>query len=148
MDAGVVRIPFGPSPSVEFEASGDGSAVVRSTTLERQLEERLDAVIEGHLEEPTIHRSATSLLRQLYGAGRIQQMSYGEFPVGSVELTTDSHPVARGGQVEQRLWMFGVLTEGIRYFCHYLPSPKSRMRAVLDIGSCVEKILNRPPPPL
>ena len=38
--------------------------------------------------------------------------------------------------------MFGVLTEGIRHFNHYIPSPNSRIRAFEDLGSCVAEILN------
>jgi hypothetical protein len=37
--------------------------------------------------------------------------------------------------------MFGVMTEGVRHFTHYIPSPRSRMRAFEDLGACVEEIL-------
>jgi hypothetical protein len=37
--------------------------------------------------------------------------------------------------------LLGVLTEGVRYFTHYLPSPQSRLRAVLDAQACVEGII-------
>jgi hypothetical protein len=37
--------------------------------------------------------------------------------------------------------IFGVLTEGVRHFTQYIPSPRSRMRAVEDIGTCVAEIL-------
>jgi hypothetical protein len=43
--------------------------------------------------------------------------------------------------VQTRIWLFGVLTEGIRHFTHYIPSPKSRIRAFEDIGACVAEIL-------
>jgi hypothetical protein len=29
----------------------------------------------------------------------------------------------------------------VRYFTHYVPSPKSRLRAFLDAQRCVEEIL-------
>jgi hypothetical protein len=37
--------------------------------------------------------------------------------------------------------VFGVLTEGVRHFTAYIPSPRSRMRAVEDIGACVTELL-------
>ena len=37
--------------------------------------------------------------------------------------------------------MFGVLTEGVRHFNHYIPSPRSRIRAFEDLGACVAEIL-------
>ena len=41
--------------------------------------------------------------------------------------------------------MFGVLTEGFRHFTHYIPSPKSRIRAFEDLGACVAEILSEAP---
>ena len=35
-----------------------------------------------------------------------------------------------------------MLTEGIRHFTNYLPSPKSRIRAFEDVGACVAGILS------
>jgi hypothetical protein len=36
---------------------------------------------------------------------------------------------------------FGVLTEGIRHFTAYIPSPRSRIRAFEDLGDCGSDIL-------
>jgi len=33
------------------------------------------------------------------------------------------------------------LTEGVRYFTYHLPSPRSRLRPVLDAQACVESIV-------
>ena len=137
MDAGVVKTPFGPGPTVE----GDGShAWIRSETLERSHSERVDCMIQGFLEDPTVHRSASPLLSRLYRSGRIQQFHYGDVQVGSIDLTEDFHPVNAAGETEDRIWVFGVLTEGIRYFNHYIPSPKSRIRAFVDVQTCVDRI--------
>jgi hypothetical protein len=38
--------------------------------------------------------------------------------------------------------MFGVLTEGVRHFTAYIPSPRSRIRAFEDLGACVAEILS------
>ena len=38
--------------------------------------------------------------------------------------------------------MFGVLTEGVRHFTAYIPSPRSRIRAFEDVGACVAEILS------
>ena len=39
-----------------------------------------------------------------------------------------------------------VLTEGYRHFNHYIPSPKSRIRAFEDLGACVAEMLSEAPP--
>jgi hypothetical protein len=161
MDAGIVRAPFGPAPAVgpgdgevpELGGVLDGAAAagtgqapapvrLSSTLLGRPFSDQVDLVIRGHLEEPRIDGSASMLLTRLYDEGRISQFRYGAVTVGSVDLTPESHPIDVQGRVQERIWMFGVLTEGVRHFTHYIPSPKSRIRAFEDIGACVAAILS------
>jgi hypothetical protein len=102
----------------------------------------VDVVIKGHLEEPRIAGSASQLLTQLYRRGRVSQFRYGEVAVGSVDLTPDSHPIDIEGRPQATISMFGVLTEGVRHFTAYIPSPRSRIRAFEDLGACVAEILS------
>lgn len=145
MDAGVLRIPFGPAPALgpgERPArSGGASARISSTLLGRAHAGDVDVLIRGHLEEPRIDGSASVLLNRLYNEGRISQFRYGSVTVGSIDLTRDAHPISLDGRPQERIWMFGVLTEGIRHFTHYIPSPRSRIRAFEEIGLCVAAIL-------
>ncbi len=137
MDAGVVRTPFGPAPIFECDGS---RTLVSSSILGRAYSKRVDCLIQGFLEDPTVHRSASPLLARLYETGRIQQFRYGDVEVGSIDMSEDFHPVNAVGELAERIWVFGVLTEGIRYFNHYIPSPKSRIRAFVDVQTCVDRI--------
>jgi hypothetical protein len=145
MDAGVVRMPYGPAPArgramTDLDPSSRRTRI-SSTAFEQPYIENVDVVIRGHLEEPRIAGSASQLLTRLYNRGRVSQFRYGEVAVGSVDLTADSHPIDIEGRPQTRISMFGVLTEGVRHFTAYIPSPRSRMRAVEDIGACVAEIL-------
>jgi uncharacterized NAD(P)/FAD-binding protein YdhS len=139
IDAEVVTIPFGPLPVISPDPAG--GFVVRSRRFEQPSSEHVDWLIHGHLENPTICRSSSSLLRRLWQDGRLQPLSYGDQDVGSVALTENFHPIDAWGEPARRLWVFGSLTEGVRYFTHYVPSPKSRLRAFIDAQHCVEEIL-------
>jgi hypothetical protein len=145
MDAGVVRMPYGPAPARGAAPVGAGKLASRSrvssTALAQPYLEDVDIMVRGHLEDPRIAGSASPLLTQLYDRGRVSQFRYGEVTVGSVDLTSDSHPIDIEGRPQPRISMFGVLTEGVRHFTHYIPSPRSRMRAFEDLGACVEEIL-------
>jgi uncharacterized NAD(P)/FAD-binding protein YdhS len=146
MDAGVVRMPYGPAPAsglaVTHQDPNAARTRISSTAFERQYVEDVDIVIRGHLEEPRIAGSASELLTQLYNRGRVSQFRYGEVAVGSVDLTPDSHPIDTEGRPQPRISMFGVLTEGVRHFTQYIPSPRSRIRAFEDVGACVAEILS------
>jgi hypothetical protein len=145
MDAGVVRMPYGPAPArgravTDLDPTANRTRI-SSTAFEKQYVEDVDVIIRGHLEEPRIAGSASELLTQLYKRGRVSQFRYGEVAVGSVDLTADSHPIDIEGRPQRHISMFGVLTEGIRHFTAYIPSPRSRIRAFEDLGSCVSDIL-------
>lgn len=139
LDAGVVRIPFGPNPDVI--STVDGRVALRSTQLDRMSAATVNGVVRGHLDLPSLSRSVSPLLNRLYAKGRLTQLSYGDTAVGSVAISEDFHPYDAEGRVQPQLSLLGVLTEGVRYFTHYLPSPRSRLRAVLDAQACVESVI-------
>jgi len=138
LDAGVVRIPLGPNP--ELSACDDGVRLT-STALDEPTAVTVDSVVRGHLDLPSLARSSSPLLNRLYSKGRLTQLSYGDTPVGSVAINEDFHPYDTEGRLQPNLSVLGVLTEGVRYFTHYLPSPRSRLRAVYDAQACVEAVI-------
>jgi FAD-NAD(P)-binding len=142
MDAGVLRTPFGPAPTTSPKMNGRVLTRISSSAFVRSHVTDVDVVISGHLDEPRIDGSASELLARLYRRGRVRQFRYGSVTVGSVDLTPHSHPINSDGQPQERLWMFGVLTEGFRHFTHYIPSPRSRIRAFEELGACVGEILD------
>jgi uncharacterized NAD(P)/FAD-binding protein YdhS len=139
MDAGVVKVPLGPHP--EVSATGDGKVLIRSTRLKEPTETTVSHVVRGHLDLPSLARSSSPLLSRLYTKGRLTQFSYGDTTVGSVAISEDFHPYDAEGRIQTGLSLLGVLTEGVRYFTHYLPSPRSRLRAVYDAQATVEAII-------
>jgi uncharacterized NAD(P)/FAD-binding protein YdhS len=138
LDAGVVRIPLGPNP--ELAACPDGVRL-SSTALDEPTAATVDGVVRGYLDMPSLARSGSPLLNRLYAKGRLTQLSYGDTPVGSVAINEDFHPYDTEGRLQPNLSLLGVLTEGVRYFTHYLPSPRSRLRAVYDAQDCVEAVI-------
>ncbi len=59
-----------------------------------------------------------------------------------IDIDPDSHPLDRAGRPQPRLWVLGPLTEGARYFNHYLPSPKSRSKAFAEADACLDRIMD------
>ena len=139
MDADILTMPFGPSPTVTAEAGG--GFLLTSERLLEPYSKRVDVLIRGHLDDPSCDRSGSALLQNLYRTGRIRQLHYGSVSVGSVDLSEDLNPINAQGQPQPRLFILGALTEGVRYFTAYIPSPKSRARAFIDAQGCVEHIL-------
>ena len=136
IEAGVVRMPFGPSPRVSYDAT-IGRWRVASTQLQTPFACEVDAMVLGYLEQPGVDRSASPLLSRLHAAGRVRAGAGGS----GVNVNRDGHPIAASGDVEPRLWVLGPLTEGTKYFNHYVPSPKSRFNAFREADRCARAIL-------
>jgi len=139
VDAGILKLPFGPSPEVR-PAEG-GGVLVRSTVLEHPYEVVVDRLVRAHLDLPSVTGSASPLLTNLVGRGRVRPLTFQGTAAGSIDLTEDFHPIDDQGRPEANLWVFGVLSEGARYFTLYIPSPKSRVRAFLDAQVCAAEIV-------
>jgi uncharacterized NAD(P)/FAD-binding protein YdhS len=139
IDAGVLHIPFGPAPSVE--ALGDGRVRIASRGLATPCVHEVDVLVRGHLEDPRLDGSRSPLVAALHRRGRLRPWTSGDLDVGSVDLTSDAHPVDADGRPQERLWLFGALTEGARFFTHYLPSPHRGMRAFDDLDRCAQALL-------
>src|SRR5437763_3162569 len=142
MDAGVVRLRHGPAPALRRSVKNRGRIRVSSTLIAKPVVDDVDLLIRGYLEDPRIDASTSALLTRLYRRGRVNQLWYGAVSVGSIDVTPDTHPVDREGRPQERLWVLGPVTEGTRYFTHYIPSAKRGMRGFEDIGACVKAILS------
>ena len=138
MDAGLLQLPFGPAP--EVARGDDGRTVVRSSSLDRPHQVEVDLLVRAHLELPSVARASSPLLANLVERARVRPLDFDGVPAGSIDITEDFHPVGAAGP-QERLWVFGVVTEGARYFTLYVPSPKSRSRAFVDAGICARAVL-------
>jgi uncharacterized NAD(P)/FAD-binding protein YdhS len=141
MDAGIVRLPFGPAPTAARDAAG-GAWSVSSTRLIRPHTERFAHAVAGFLDPPSVSRTTSRLIANLARAGRLRAFRPNEAGEG-VDVDRHAHPLDRQNRSAQRLWVLGPLTEGARYFTHYLPSPKSRYRAFEDAEACVGALLEQ-----
>ena len=148
MDAGVVRIPYGPAPARAFSrrtADPGARARISSTAFDQPYTDDVDLLIRGHLEEPRLTNSASTLLTSLYNRGRVSEFRYGDVVVGSVNITPDHHPIDFEGRPQLSISMFGVVTEGIRHFTAYIPSLRGRMHAFEEVGACVSELFANAP---
>jgi hypothetical protein len=142
IDAGVLRLPYGPAPDIRCAPADSARIRVSSTLIDRPFVDHADLAVRGYLEDPSVESSASPLLTRLYRRGRLNPFRYGEVNVGSVDITVDAHPIDREGCPQSRLWIFGAVTDGVRYFTHYIPSPHRGTRAFEDIAACAAEILS------
>ena len=73
LDAGVVRIPFGPHPEIDRHRRRRGPAL--DGPLAGRPPATVNGVVRGHLDLPSLARSVSPLLTRLYTKGRLTQLT-------------------------------------------------------------------------
>lgn len=145
MRAGLLRVDLGPAPTLERDAAL-GIWRARSSAFETPFVACLDQLVHGRAGHGAIDTADDSLLAALCRSGLCAGSA---LPPPADERTTVprtdalGHPVDATGLPVRQLTLLGVPTEGLRYFNHYLPSPKSRSRVFDSIQSALDALWER-----
>jgi hypothetical protein len=145
MRAGLLRADLGPAPTLERDAAL-GVWRARSSAFETPFVACLDHLVHGRAGHGAIDIADDSLLAALYRSG----LCAGAAPVPPEDTRrrvprtdTIGHPLDATGLPVHQLTLLGVPTEGLRYFNHYLPSPKSRSRVFDSVQSALDALWER-----
>lgn len=126
--AGLLKPDLGPSPAIQRDYA---RAVWRaqSSCFEVGYATCLDQIVRGHVGHENFARGSGSLLSALYRSGLCAATATPSAD-GREQLVPRidrlGHPIDATDQPVQAVTLLGVPTEGVTYFNHYVPSPKSR----------------------
>ncbi len=138
LEAGIVSVPFGPAPRVEW----DGTVWrISSTRLGTGHEAPADWLAYATSGQPDVEATGSPLLAGLVASGRIRRHRPGALSSRGVDITADQHPVAADGRPDRKVRVLGPLCEGATFYNHYVPSPGGRNRALADADRCVTAVL-------
>lgn len=132
LDAGVLRMGPGPGPKVVPPLGGGGPWQLESTQLDEHTVVDVDHVVHAHVSEPVAERVTGSLLSGLIRSGRARTRTAGGTPLPGLDVNRRGQGIDRAGAVQSRLFFLGPHTEGSSYYNHYVPSPGTPSRALLD----------------
>jgi uncharacterized NAD(P)/FAD-binding protein YdhS len=144
--AGVVRVPdgpvseMGPDPIRRFrliQAKKGGEATPRHVAL--------DWIVKAHVETSGIICGASGPVDDLHKAGMLTS-SRSVSGLDGVRVDQLSRPVDASGQLVETLAFLGPLTEGARYYNHYLASPTGPCRLRDDADLIARRLLGLPFP--
>jgi uncharacterized NAD(P)/FAD-binding protein YdhS len=137
--AGIVSVPLGPQPAVVWKQDAEVWEL-SSTQLGRPHTTTADWLVHASSPQPDIQDTASDLLLDLAGTGRIRRHRAAVCGRG-VDITAEQHPVGADGTVDEQVWILGPLTEGATFYNHYVPSPGGSSRALVDAHRCVSAML-------
>ncbi|WFE47839.1 FAD/NAD(P)-binding protein [Verrucosispora sp. WMMD1129] len=139
-EAGLIRFPLGPAPRAAFDP-GAGRWELTSTRLATVHREHADWLCAGSSPWPTVHSSASPLVRSLYQRGRLRRHAPGSAAVHAADVDANLHPVGEDGS-DPRLWLIGPLCEGPTFYNHLIPTP-GYSRAFVDAHRCVAEMFHK-----
>lgn len=134
-EAGVLATPFGPDPSIEWDADA-GRWTLSSRQLAAPYSTQVDWLATGWVGLPSVSRSTSPLLDSLYRKGYIRPHSVGSRQVVGIDIDRDQHPIDAQGRVEARIWVLGPLCEGATFYNNLVPSPGTYSRPIYDAHRC------------
>ena len=137
MDAGLVRVPFGPAPMLTWHQQ-TGRWRISSTRLAEPYSTEVDWLVRAHVRPPSVVDSTNSLVSTLHAKGWIRPHRPESPYVGGIDLTPDQHPIRADGTTERRVWVLGPLCEGTTFYNNLVPSPGRYSRPVVDAHRCVK----------
>jgi uncharacterized NAD(P)/FAD-binding protein YdhS len=138
--AGVLQVPFGPNPTVDWDA-GQGGWRLRSRHLTTTCTRAADWLVACRVDTPAVASSASPLINSLYRQGRIRPLKAGSRLLAGIDIDPDQHPIDVTGQPDRRIWVLGPICEGATFYNHLVPSPGGYSRPVYDAHRCVTALL-------
>lgn len=140
IESGLVSFPFGPAPDISYNKSFNGWDIT-STKLSSSYSTSVNHVIKGFIEKNNFKRTKSILMSNLFLSSRVTQENILIQTGCGINISRNFHPINNLELEEKNIFVLGLLTDGSRNFNLYIPSPKSRIRAFLDIDKCLQEII-------
>nr|MDQ2955735.1 FAD/NAD(P)-binding protein [Actinomycetota bacterium] len=140
LSAGVLSVPFGPAPRVDWN-DGAGRWRITSSRLAEPYSQEVDWLVSARTDLPGVESSASPLIRSLHRKGWIRPHRPTSRDVLGIDVNPDQHPLNTKGQPDQRVWVLGPLCEGATFYNNLVPSPNVYSRPVYDAHRCVVAML-------
>lgn len=138
--SGIVHNVLGPKPKV---SSGGRKYLVKTTAFTSPRKEELDNIIAGFIEPSNIEKNNSTLIQNLLKSGRIRPFYNGQFHIGGIDLERNLHPINIENLVEETISVLGPISEGIKFYNHYVPSLDQNVPAFVDSDKIVKEVISK-----
>ena len=140
VDAGILRVPLGPAPDLSWD-NVNCAWRLRSRCLRSPADEYADWHYRARSVVPGCTERDQGLIADLYRKGNIRRYRPKSSYVLGIDVDTRLHPLNMRGQADERLWVLGLLCEGVTFYNNYVPSPGKYVRAFDDADKAVGEMI-------
>jgi len=139
MRAGILRVPLGPNPVVEWDDCR-GQWHLSSSALCARSDEFADWLYAGTTSRIRSLTDDPSIIGAMARQGILRRLRPDSSVVYAVDVDRSYHPIPREGAADERIWVMGLLCEGATFYNSYLTSPGRFIRSQFDADRAVAQI--------
>lgn len=137
IEAGVVTP--GPGPGSAIRLGSDGATYLHAAPSQA-CSIRVDHVVRAYLPVFSLADHDNPLLRRLVARGILTPAFQGPSSIG-VQVDSQHRAVGINGDPHPGLFVLGPLAEGSSFYNHYIASPKTPSRVIMDADSIARSVL-------
>ena len=131
IDQGILQVSMGPSPNVRWDTTLSKWRV-ESTALAQPSTWVADGLYHASLNQHRPSVGKAGILARLSEGGMIRPYSRNGRATAAIDVCPAFHPFSRSGQIQTRVWIFGLATEGVTFYNGYVPSPGKHNASSFD----------------
>jgi uncharacterized NAD(P)/FAD-binding protein YdhS len=141
MDSGILRVPIGPHPNVSWEKASKQWRVASSQLLQ-ECTLVADWLYSGRTSRLQSLPDDPSLIGSMARRGFVRRAKPHSSVIHALDVTPAFHPYSIDGFIDRRIWIFGLLCEGVTFYNSYITSPGKFVRSQYDADIAVAEIFD------
>lgn len=142
MRAGILNINLGPNPKLFWDISL-GKWKLSSSLLNVQNNLFVDWVYHGSLNRTYQINEDDSIVGSMTRKGIMRRLFPESSVIYAVDIDQFFHPISQYGIANKRIWIMGLLCEGVTFYNGYVTSPDKFVRSQYDADCAVSTIFSQ-----
>lgn len=142
MRAGILNVSLGPNPQTTWDSTLS-KWKLSSSLLQTQHDVFVDWVYHGSIN--SIHNiyNDTGIIGAMARKGFLRRLFHENSVIQSVEVDRCLHPISQDGIANEKIWIMGLLCEGVTFYNGYVTSPNRFVCSQFDADCAVIKIFSK-----
>ena len=132
---------MGPDPTVTWDDSRR-QWNLSSTSLRVQHEVAADWIYLGATSRLKTLTHDSSIVGAMAQRGGLRRLRPDSSVIYAVDIDRSYHPISRAGVANERVWIMGLLCEGVTFYNGYVTSPGKFVRSQYDADRAVAQIFS------
>lgn len=139
--AGILGVSLGPNPTVKWDLSRR-QWNLGSSSLGVQHDEFADWLYLGVTSRLTTLTDDSGIAGAMARRGFLRRFRANSSVIYAVDVDRSFHPISRDGVANDRIWVLGLLCDGVTFYNGYITSPGKFIRSQYDADRAVAQIFS------